>query len=374
MTVVSSIAEQVSAAGLRLRKAVPRGRDQLLLDLEDTEGLLIAGQWHRDPHRTAQVAARTRDVCGPSDACILRDTGIVVQRRGADRRLPALHHLASQSGALLVAHRAERRGVVREPGGDYVKVLRPGSARSLVGALGSIDVPGLAVPRVRCVDENLGTVRTTPLPGRTLHDLLADTTCTDDELTARLQTVGAGLRSLHLATPFSTLPHNPPHDAAAELAVTRGWVETATAYGLLTEDAWQPELDNTAELLAGRPDPCVRVHRDLHDKQLLLADGAPVGLLDLDLLTAGEPALDLANLIAHLELRWRQSRCGRDRALACTHALLAGYAAGPSVRRRLPGYLSSTRLRLAAVYAFRDADADLIAGLLDPDHDKELIS
>src|SRR5699024_11859136 len=54
---------------------------------------------------------------------------------------------------------------------------------------------------------------------------------------------------------------------------------------------------------AAPADPA-RVHRDLHDKQVLWQPDAPPGLLDVDTATLGDPALDVANLRAHAT--WRE--------------------------------------------------------------------
>ena len=96
------------------------------------------------------------------------------------------------------------------------------------------------------------------------------------------------------------------------------------------------------------------MHRDLHDCQLLLApgpDGLRPGVLDCDLMALGDPALDLANLVAHLELRWRQGLPAD--AEAVTAVLLGAYRPDAAVRAALPFHLANARLRLRCVYALR---------------------
>ncbi|WP_157937001.1 glycosyltransferase family protein [Geodermatophilus chilensis] len=104
-------------------------------------------------------------------------------------------------------------------------------------------------------------------------------------------------------------------------------------------------------LRATAPDPAVPLHRDLHDRQVLVAGDGSVGLLDFDLLAAGEPALDLANLLAHLSLRQRQGLVADAAPLRA--AVLEGYRPSSAVAARVPVHEATTRLRLAAVYAFR---------------------
>jgi len=102
----------------------------------------------------------------------------------------------------------------------------------------------------------------------------------------------------------------------------------------------------------------------------MILRGQPVGLLDLDLLGPGDPALDVGNLLAHFELRALHARSRPDRPWVARSAFLEGYAPGPRLMTRAAGYVLSTRLRLAAVYAFRDAPADLIEDLLNPAKDR----
>ena len=88
------------------------------------------------------------------------------------------------------------------------------------------------------------------------------------------------------------------------------------------------------------------------------------GLLDFDLAAAGEAALDLANLLVHLELRALQGVCDAEVARAAAGAVLAGYRPGPDVRRRLAVYDEAARRRLVAVYAFRPASGAAARRLL----------
>src|SRR5699024_6771465 len=94
------------------------------------------------------------------------------------------------------------------------------------------------------------------------------------------------------------------------------------------------------------------IHRDLHDKQILISNDR-AGLLDFDLAAVGEPALDVANLLVHLELRAEQGLLAQDAAEALTAAFLDEYRPSDPVRAALPAYAAATRVRLAAVYRFR---------------------
>lgn len=106
--------------------------------------------------------------------------------------------------------------------------------------------------------------------------------------------------------------------------------------------------------LAPAPDSGRRaiVHRDLHDKQVIVGDH--LTLLDLDQVSAGDPALDLGNLLAHLRLRSLQGRLGVSCAENRT-ALLAGYGAAWTDRfaDAVRAWEALALFRLAAVYALR---------------------
>ena len=68
-------------------------------------------------------------------------------------------------------------------------------------------------------------------------------------------------------------------------------------------------------------------------------------------MAAGDPALDLANLIEHLLLRRRQGVLA-DPASA-VQALLSGYRPDEDVSSRVDSYRALAARRLAVVYAFR---------------------
>jgi aminoglycoside phosphotransferase (APT) family kinase protein len=97
---------------------------------------------------------------------------------------------------------------------------------------------------------------------------------------------------------------------------------------------------------------------------VLLEDTGPIGLLDLDLAACGDPALDLANLLVHFELRALQEHCSDARARACAVALLEGYSPDPPLLGRLAAYAAATRLRLAGLYCFRPAPPGLVDELV----------
>ncbi|TDE94768.1 hypothetical protein EXU48_08190 [Occultella glacieicola] len=358
------IVSDLRAAGHTLERAMPRDEGHALLMVRTRPGAGVAGQWFADPDRATHVAAATTRRPGGTRHVQGVGEHVILQAGGTDRRLTALHDLASAPGAHLVAHRPERRGVVRhEVGGRIVftKVVRPGRVDGLVDTLATTTGAGVRAPRVLGADET--TLTTEAMPGHTLHEALAAPGAEPADLTEAGHAVGTLLRRLHAVPPPAG--GVAVHDGAAEFAVTRRWLGLAQAYGVLPRTA----TDVPAALARAEASlvPCARpvlLHRDLHDKQLLTA-GAEAGVLDLDLLALGDPALDLANLLVHLELRARQGVTTPALARACASGVLSGYRPTAVERATLPGYAMATRLRLLAVYAFRPATTEAATSVLD---------
>ena len=90
-----------------------------------------------------------------------------------------------------------------------------------------------------------------------------------------------------------------------------------------------------------------------------------VGMLDLDTMAAGEPALDVANMLVHFELRALQGQCAPQPASRAAAAFLEGYEPGADVAARIDAYRNATRLRLACLYALRPPWRHLAPKLLE---------
>jgi aminoglycoside phosphotransferase (APT) family kinase protein len=230
--------------------------------------------------------------------------------------------------------------------GSYRKLVRAGRAeglavrhRRLAELLGS----AADVPAVLGVAD--GWVDLAALPGRPI--LGAERAAWD--------AAGRALSVLRRTDPVDL----PLHDAAAEAATTVRWLTAAADAGRL------PRIDPRPLLvpLLARPGPTCAAHRDLHDGQLLW-DGARLGVLDADTLARAEPALDLANLLVHLELRELQGLLPAAAHRDAEAAVLAAAAPDPGLHARTEAYAQATRLRLAAVHAFRPRWADAARALL----------
>jgi aminoglycoside phosphotransferase (APT) family kinase protein len=161
--------------------------------------------------------------------------------------------------------------------------------------------------------------------------------------------VGAALRDLHSMAPP---PEVAAHDAAAEVGVLRRWTVWASRYGLVGPDRLAEESRIAADLLAGESPSCL-VHRDFHDRQVLIGPDGAVGIIDFDTLAIGEPAIDLANALAHLDWVAAQGLAPAQRIAEHAEAFLSGYSPSPATLARLLPYRRATRLRLECLHAFR---------------------
>lgn len=333
---LGAVREVAAGAGLRVRRAWPRSECHLLLDLTGANGS-VAGQWFEAPDLAAEVAA------GTPGAQLLGNgwepARLVLQPAGADRKLQALAGLLTRPGVNLVSHRPERRAVVQRTANSpgYLKLVPHSRLAKLATQSQRAEQLPVRTPRVLEVDETLGAVITAALPGRPLLHWLAG-----PDATEACRQVGRALAAVHSVSPAGLAQHG----AAEERAVTERWEDLARGWGV--GSAACPEDLPTPPPLS-RP---VLVHRDFHDGQVLLDDSYGLGLIDFDLMAAGDPAVDVANFLCHLELREQQ---GGIPAASLVAAFLDGYQPSRAAQQALPFYLATSRRRLIAVYAFRDA-------------------
>lgn len=357
---------------LRLRRAWPRGTGHLLLEYVELDGskgavATVAAQWFADRGRLATVARQTAAVC-PAQVTTIGDTGLLLQRGGADRRLRALSGLLADSDSVLIVHRPERRAVVRRSGQaptTYLKLVRPDRLATHLNAMRLDGQARFRTPVVVAADASTGTIECTALAGRSLHGLLGETGVSG-AASAAFRAAGAAVRELHGSAPPAGVGR---HDALAEGEVVDRWIGHALVHGMFTvaqavvaRSALADVQSRLARLVP--PTSSSLIHRDLHDKQILVDDDGGVGLLDLDTLAIGDPALDVANLLAHLELRVLQGQGSLDGARVAADAFLEGYRPAPELMERVVTYVATSRLRLACVYAFRPRWTDLAGRLL----------
>jgi hypothetical protein len=330
-------------ARLDLRRVWPREHGVLHLEYAHEDDRRLGAQLLTDEH------ARRRLLHRPSVHDAVEDDAdppLLVHRGGADRRLAGLAGLAAQPGARVVSHVPERRGVVRLDDGSYARALRQGRSGPAVASVERAAAASdgtFVVPRLLGHDVETSTTVWAPLEGPTLL-ALATAGASASVLAESWRSAGRAVSALHEGDRAGLSHHGP----VEELAVTRRWLSAASAWGLLPPRGDHPAY---AALVDGEPGPLGLLHRDLHDKQVLV--GPQLGLLDLDTVAVGERALDLGNVLAHLDLRCAQGLLDQRSAAVAAVAFLAGAAPDRATRRRVVAYRTVTRLRLTGLYAFR---------------------
>lgn len=359
-------AVQAGDEWLPLRRAWLHAPGHLLLEYADGE--MVAGaQWFADEGRLAEVAASTERHAPRGRATVVhtaRGRPVLLQRAGADRKLLGLADAAAAPGARIVRHRPEKRAVVRIPGepeARYARIVRPEklapvlAAGRLVAALGGNE---FRAPALVSADAARGRADWTELPGRPLFELYGTCGAAD-----RWQAAGRALRALHESAADVALPL---HGGAAEARLLGDWLARVERVdpGFARELA-SPLRDVSAALSSVTGGAPVLLHRDFYDKQVLWDGAGPPGLLDFDTLSHGEPALDLANALVHLELRELQGACTTEEHQSSSAALLDGYGPSRDTVRRLAAYADATRLRLACVYRFRPGAGEVSRALLE---------
>ncbi|MGI8823795.1 MAG: phosphotransferase family protein, partial [Acidimicrobiia bacterium] len=234
----------------------------------------------------------------------------------------------------------------------------PTKVAALVAADGLVRATTVPVPELVMVDPGEGIVEWAELPGRSLHDLLGDEAVPLGVVTAAAAAAGHAVRAMHSAPVSEPARH---HTAADEVANMARWVGPV---GILasTPPGIERALDAAVALLSEPASAPVLVHRDLHDKQILV-EGDEAGMIDVDTIAKGEAAVDLANLLVHLELRAALG-VAPSRTQAAADSFLDAYRPSADVRARIGAYAAATRVRLACVYAFRPAQAVAAAQLL----------
>ncbi len=324
---------------ITVTRAWPRPRDgELLISFEgrDRLGRVRAGLW-------TPGEARARVLPPGQDPAIPRPPG------------------QDLTGELLV-HRYKRRMVLRRNGSgastEYVKLLagdRAGRVAEVSAALAPVAAAaGFQVAPL--------TLR----PGRVIAPALSGTTLTRWAATSSKPQRANGWAAAWLrwqevwpvfAGGRAALPH---WTVADECATLDRWLADLLRLRP-PDDAPMPHPPSVrararaaTDALRALPEiTAVPAHRDLHDGQLLWDGAGRLGLLDLDTGALADPALDLANLLTHLEWLHRLGHLD-DAPHRTAHTAITTVAGELGVdAARLAAWSQATRLRICAVHAFR---------------------
>lgn len=293
--------------------------------------------------RRAQLEKGTQGVIAdPSRSMLLRPAGLDERLQGLDllhnpeRADGPLGHLVGTVRSVeLLGHRLGKRAVIRISGSERSVIVKLMKQRSDLGTTTYRVAQGF--PAQPLIPRPLGILA--DRNGVVWEDLGGVGVSQWDPLPAPSGTVIAALRRFHRVRP---VPGVWRHGSEAEIGIVR---RHAALIAIV-----RPDLDvnraaaDVCEALSvlatgGR----ALIHRDLHPGQIV-ADGSSVRFLDLDTVAIGDPAVDVGNLVAHLDLRGDDSKAQQ---------LIRRYrgleAAG------LEAWRSAARFRLAAQRALTDA-------------------
>lgn len=353
---------------LTLRRAWPKSQDHMLAEFNSPNGTIIAGQWFADAARGTHVLNRLRATFPSARLgyALVQNGLLTLQGDGADDKMPTLAAWVARSNTTLLVHRPTRRAVLRtlfDGQTAYAKLVPPKSAASLLESalrVQHIQGVGFAVPRLLHTQHShdTGCVVWSELPGRSVHALLETPAFTE-----AARGTGRALRALHDHPP---VPGVPEFGAMASTDELTRWVDRTSAFDRPLADLVQARSQHARSRLHPAPhSQHTLIHRDFHDKQVFITDDGHAGLLDFDTLSTGEPALDVGNFLAHLELRCAQGRLTPQSAEQASVAFITAYAPCGDVYRRSLIYRSMTLLRLCCVYAFRTGGSVVARALLD---------
>lgn len=353
-----------ASAPMLLSRCWPVSSCHLLLEYQTASGAILAAQWHREAAVLQQQAARGGASRHQAATLITTPQGqpLLLHACGWDPDLPALPRLLRSDRIELLSHRPGKRAILRWDGAApplFCKLLSSGRrlrrpARAVVLAARQPD--SFRTPQLQRLQTRACGLILTAVPGLSLHQLIREGRARPESV----RRIGAALQRWHGQAPDPKLS---VHRAAEEAAVLERWLSHVDVFLPQSSAALRAHHDAVAAALWRVDDSLVVSHRDLHDKQILIAPAQSPGLIDFDTMALAHPALDQANLLAHLELRQLQGRCPSALCRDLGHALLAGYGSQPQ-DVALQAYLDSARLRLACVYAFRPRWQALIPPLL----------
>ncbi|MGF1618792.1 MAG: phosphotransferase [Acidimicrobiia bacterium] len=293
----------IEAAGSRLTglKAVQSswwpGKQLTVRFSVSAEGGLLEGD-----HQIVATAGRIPDgaalVEGPNGAVgvwrVPNDPSLpglpsALDRRTVSRLVEDMGIRTSVNSMRFRAYRPGRRGVVEAVGSPqslFLKVVRPKAAKSLHEKHRHLSA-GMPVPDSLGYSGNLGVVVLPAIPGADLRRILRDND-------AMLPDPAA------VAALIDDLPY--PFDDS----VTKSSIDKLPRVVDLLSRLVPSEADRLGQLVStigpDERDADVPVHGDFYEAQVLVRDGLPTGLIDVDTYGWGRPGDDPAMMLGHLTL------------------------------------------------------------------------
>jgi len=181
------------------------------------------------------------------------------------------------------------------------------------------------------------------------------------------QQTDALIRTAHVLVQLHNAPVSGlnPYRVRDELALLQGWhrlvsdlhPELLGLFAVLQKKVAK-QLSRHAEESALRP-----IHRDFHDKQILISAKGTV-LLDLDTLTLGDPALDVGNYLAHVD--WLNATTHTASPIPAQPFLETVLHLTRLKAHRVEAWRQATLLRLAYLNLINPVHRNRIESLLEP--------
>jgi hypothetical protein len=174
----------------------------------------------------------------------------------------------------------------------------------------------------------------------------SDEVCHQEGADVLFERAGRWLAALHGAR----LVLDRRYDAARELDNVDGWTleigrhDAGAGRVAGAVAAWLREQAPDVELETHVP-----IHKDFHHRHLIVGDAGHVTVIDHDEMRLGDPVLDVAHFVAHLELLGARTPVGREGRDRFERAFLEAYAATSrwTPDERYPFFLAYSYLKMA---------------------------
>lgn len=331
-----------------------------------------AGETARVKHRTPIVDGRLRQRLFKATRADLA-TPLLAAALGAR----AAESFAV-SGIDILKYKPRRRAVLRYrlSGAPWPRLIgkvfrdeRAGRLAAIQGHLWDAGFGLAAADRIRVAEPiavvpELRAFLQEQAPGNTLNERFA----AGEDLTTSVDRAAQAVAKLHAVawrdewTPLSayTLADEVEHLAeyGADLSVARPTLGADVASLLAALRGWAEQLPAL--------DALCPVHRDFYYSQVLI-DGADLALIDFDLISLGDPAIDVANFMAHLAFLSLDHRGDAGLLAPLAERFIDAYrqrrVTDDGFRARVDFYIAATYFRLMNVVVGRPALAPLLETL-----------
>ena len=212
-------------------------------------------------------------------------------------------------------------------------------------------------PKNLFADISRGVIITEAVSSPTLYETLSSEEGNVDVFISAVQRVGVALRNLHVTSVPSEVPLTrylaTDETEMLKTNITRTIAVAPTMRSVLKDTM----VDDNPFPMSDSENSSVLSHRDFYDKQLFVTEDR-ITLIDLDTVTLADPMLDVANFLAHLNLRRRQGLLSEQECCAAKSRFLTGYfgnlaAIEGEQMTSLRWWYNMSLIRLATLYALR---------------------